>query len=87
MICHGELARLKPPIHRLTSFYLTIAIGGVVGGVFVAIIAPIVFNSYWEFHIGLLGTGFLAWLCVHRETTKELLGTRNKKKGRSAKGQ
>ena len=34
MVCHGELARLKPDTHRLTSFYLMVAAGGALGGLF-----------------------------------------------------
>ena len=35
MDCHGELVRLKPPERYLTSFYLMVAIGGALGGIFV----------------------------------------------------
>ena len=31
MVCHGELAKLRPPSHRLTEFYLLLSIGGVLG--------------------------------------------------------
>lgn len=56
MVCHGELARLKPDPRRLTSFYLTVAAGGATGGLLVALVAPLVFRDYWEFHVGILGT-------------------------------
>jgi hypothetical protein len=46
MVCHGELVRLKPPVHRLTAFYLTMSLGGALGGVFVAIVAPVVFTTF-----------------------------------------
>ncbi len=48
MVCHGELARLKPDPRHLTSFYMMISLGGTLGGVFVAIIAPHVFHTYFE---------------------------------------
>ncbi|MBI4546636.1 MAG: fused MFS/spermidine synthase [Ignavibacteriae bacterium] len=54
MVCHGELVRLKPEPHFLTSYYLSIATGGAIGGVFVAIVAPIIFDDYSEFQVGLL---------------------------------
>ncbi len=54
MVCHGELYRLRPAPHRLTGYYLMIATGGAIGGVFVAVIAPLVFNTYLELHLGLL---------------------------------
>jgi MFS family permease len=53
MVCHGELARLKPGMKFLTLFYLLVSIGGAIGGIFVAIIAPLLFPGFWEFQIGL----------------------------------
>lgn len=55
MFCHGELALAKPAPRHLTSFYLSVALGGAVGGVFVAGIAPLIFPAYWEYQAGLLG--------------------------------
>jgi len=59
MICHGELARLKPSNRYLTVFYLMVAVGGAVGGIFVALIAPIIFPAFWEFQIALWACGAL----------------------------
>lgn len=56
MICHGELYLLRPPAHSLTTFYLMVSIGGASGGVFVSLVAPVIFNGYWEFFIGLATT-------------------------------
>ena len=56
LVCHGELAALRPPPRFLTSYYLTIAAGGVIGGVLVAVVAPLLFDRYVELHIGL-------WVC------------------------
>jgi len=53
MACHGELARLKPHPRYLTSFYVTVSLGGAIGGVFVGLIAPNLFHAYYEFPIGL----------------------------------
>ena len=53
MVCHGELARLKPHPRYLTSFYVLISLGGAVGGLFVGLAAPNVFHAYYEFPIGL----------------------------------
>ena len=60
MICHGELVRHKPGVERLTAFYLTIATGGAIGGLIVAIGCPLVFSSYHELPIGLLLSFVLA---------------------------
>jgi hypothetical protein len=50
LVCHGELARLRPAPASgdLTAFYLAIAVGGSLGGAAVALGAPIVFDSYLE---------------------------------------
>lgn len=49
MVCHGELARRRPDVSRLTSFYLAIAVGGALGGMFNALIAPVVFDRIAEY--------------------------------------
>jgi hypothetical protein len=54
MVSHGELARRKPHPRYLTLFYLTVAAGGAIGGLFVALAAPRVFNDYWELPIAML---------------------------------
>lgn len=54
MTYHGELVRLKPGPRHLTLFYLMLALGGVLGGVFVGLVAPAVFNGYREFPVTLL---------------------------------
>ncbi len=61
MVCHGRLAAERPPAGRLTDFYLWIAAGGALGGVFNALIAPVVFDSTAEYPWTL----FLA--CLLRE--------------------
>jgi hypothetical protein len=60
MVCHGELARLKPNPRHLTEFYLIIAAGGALGGIFVAVVAPLVFSSYMEWQIGITASSLLA---------------------------
>jgi hypothetical protein len=49
MVLHGELARDRPPARRLTEFYLWVAVGGVLGGVFNALIAPVAFDTVIEY--------------------------------------
>lgn len=53
MICHGELYQLRPHPKHLTSFYLMIAAGGAMGGLFVALAAPNLFDNYYEMHLSL----------------------------------
>lgn len=66
MVCHGELARSRPSPRHLTSFYLTIAAGGALGGVFAALIAPRVFREFSEYPIGLAGACILGFVCWMR---------------------
>ncbi|HET6932574.1 MAG TPA: hypothetical protein VFI45_19775 [Candidatus Acidoferrum sp.] len=59
MVCHGELARSKPVPRHLTGFYLTIASGGALGGAFVVLLAPHLFQGFFEFQTGLIACGLL----------------------------
>jgi hypothetical protein len=70
MVCHGEMVRLKPPSRYLTSFYLLISLGGAIGGAFVSLIAPQLFNGYWELHFILLLVVLLVGLLVSRQAFK-----------------
>jgi len=54
MFLHGELARAKPHPALLTSYYLSIAAGGALGGAFVALAAPRIFRGYFELQLGLV---------------------------------
>lgn len=56
MLCHGELYLLRPAAQHLTTFYLIVSVGGAVGGIFVNLVAPQIFNGYWEFFVGLAMT-------------------------------
>ena len=59
MVCHGELALLKPHPAQLTRFYLMMSLGGAAGAVLVAIIAPLVLPGYFELGIALISLGVL----------------------------
>jgi SAM-dependent methyltransferase len=54
MIFHGELAKDRPAPIRLTEFYLCISIGGLLGGLFNALIAPILFQNIMEYPLVML---------------------------------
>ena len=72
MVCHGEVYRLRPDAGQLTAFYLCMAFGGALGGVFVGLIAPLVFNNYYELHIAMvLAPALIAFLLL-REQTRHL---------------
>ena len=60
LFCHGELYRSRPAARHLTAFYLTISAGGALGGLLVAVVAPLVFNAYYELGLALLALAVLA---------------------------
>ena len=60
MFFHGELAARKPAPYHLTSFYLMVSLGGALGGITVGLIAVKVFNTYYEFGVGLVVTLLIA---------------------------
>lgn len=67
MTCHGEMVRLRPRAEHLTEFYLWMAFGGVLGGTFNAIVAPLVFDQLLEFPIGLVFAALLVPAAVSTE--------------------
>ena len=60
LACHVELTHLKPHPRYLSSFYLMIALGGALGGVFAGVLSPLVFDSYHELPLGLAASAALA---------------------------
>ena len=57
LMCHQRLAARRPPPDRLTEFYLLMSLGGVVGGAFTALLAPVLFNGVWEYPLVLVLAG------------------------------
>jgi hypothetical protein len=53
MVCHGELARLRPVPRYLTDYYLLMSLGGVLGGLFTALLAPLAFDQILEYPLAL----------------------------------
>jgi hypothetical protein len=64
MFLHGELARMRPAPRYLTRFYLMVSLGGALGGLLVGIVAPKVFEGYWEIGIGLVLTALVGVLVL-----------------------
>ena len=67
MFCHGELARLKPHPTHLTSFYLMCSLGGAIGALFVALVAPQVFSGDYELRIAIGSCALLVLVVLHRD--------------------
>jgi hypothetical protein len=59
MVCHGELARRRPPVRHLTEFYLWISVGGALGGVFNVLVAPVSFSRLWEYPLAIVAACLL----------------------------
>jgi hypothetical protein len=74
MVCHGEVYRIRPGPEKLTAYYLCIALGGAVGGTFVAIVAPLVFKGIYETPFLTLLLASLVTLLVWRERLRISLG-------------
>jgi hypothetical protein len=75
-LVHGELYRLRPHPQRLTAYYLCIAGGGAVGGLFVGVAAPVVFSDYYELGAGIAACWALLAFCVWRDPASALHGGR-----------
>lgn len=62
MLGHGMLSADRPKASHLTEFYLVMSIGGALGGLFNGIVAPLIFETTWEYQIALLcGAALLPW--------------------------
>ena len=71
---HGTLAVDRPPATSLTTFYLVIAVGGVLGSAFVALVAPVAFKGIWEFPLLLIGALVAIALCADGEPWSRATG-------------
>jgi hypothetical protein len=68
MFCHGELALRKPAPAHLTEFYLMVSLGGAAGSALVAVAAPLLFRSVYEFSLGLAACAALALILEYRRS-------------------
>ena len=66
LACHAELAHLKPHPRHLSSFYLMIALGGTLGGIFAGVVAPLIFDSYHELPLSLAAAAVLTLFFLGR---------------------
>ncbi|HEY6350096.1 MAG TPA: fused MFS/spermidine synthase [Candidatus Angelobacter sp.] len=73
MVCHGELAGSKPDSRSLTYFYLLTSAGGVLGGFFVAIIAPHIFKTYMELPLWMVLCATFVFMMAWKQTRKRSL--------------
>jgi hypothetical protein len=68
LACHLELARQRPEPKFLTAFYLWLSVGGALGGLCVALIAPVLFSDLTELPLALFAcAAFYAWSSRERD--------------------
>ncbi len=68
LVCHTELAARRPDTRQLTAYFLLISVGGALGGVFSALLAPVLFPGPWEYPLLLVAA------CLLRPPHQALLG-------------
>jgi hypothetical protein len=56
---HARLYDLRPAPEQLTTFYLAMSIGGALGGLFTALIAPLLFDWVWEHPLLVIAAALL----------------------------
>ena len=59
LICHGCLAQDRPDPSNLTDYYFAVSLGGVMGGIFNALIAPLIFKTILEYPLAIAAAAFL----------------------------
>ncbi len=67
LVCHGRLAQSRPAANHLTEFYLWMSFGGVLGGVFNALVAPSIFSGIVEYPLAVM----FACLLLPKLTSRE----------------
>lgn len=67
LVCHGELAQDRPPAEHLTAYYLWMSLGGMLGGVVVALLAPVLFHrlGMLEYPLALLAAAMVRPRCMN----------------------
>lgn len=71
MVCHGELAKLRPSTQHLTRYYLIMSFAGMLGGMFNTFVAPFVFNGIYEYPL-MIVAALLLRPGLHLPLTKKL---------------
>jgi hypothetical protein len=72
LVCHGQLAKDRPPARHLTEFYLWLSFGGVLGGLFNSLIAPNIFKTVVEYPLAIV---LALMLCPRRPDDKQAANT------------
>ena len=70
LLCHGELYQKRPHVQWLTNYYITIAVGGWFGGLFVSLFAPRYFTGLYEYLLAVIAIGLVLWWVNYKEFNK-----------------
>jgi hypothetical protein len=73
MVCHTRLAEKRPDVSHLTGYFVCVSLGGVLGGVAAALLAPKVFSSILEYPLAIGAAVLLRPNSVHAD---RVAGTR-----------
>ncbi len=73
LTCHAKVASSRPKPRHLTSYYLVIALGGIMGSSFNSFIAPLILNDYFEYQIALAASAAVLICSIHFERKKALV--------------
>jgi hypothetical protein len=74
-IAHGELYRLRPDVRYLTKYYLYITLGGALGGIAIALVAPLLFSDFYELPLTCCALIILlSAITIHNQAEKKRSG-------------
>lgn len=73
LLCHGELVRLKPAPRYLTTFYLSVSVGGALGGILVGVVCPAIFSGYHELHLAIIAAALFSGYVFGQEAFRTWL--------------
>ncbi|HEU4835342.1 MAG TPA: fused MFS/spermidine synthase [Pyrinomonadaceae bacterium] len=73
LVSHQRLAQSRPPVSRLPEYFLWIAVGGVLGGIFNALLAPLLFSAPYEYPIAIILALLVRPVTAQEEKTKSWL--------------
>jgi uncharacterized membrane protein YhaH (DUF805 family) len=73
LVSHQRLAQGRPHVSKLPEYYLWIAIGGVLGGIFNALVAPLIFSTPFEYPIAIVLALLVRPITSQEQATKSWL--------------
>src|ERR1041384_357722 len=75
LVSHQRLAQSRPHVSKLPDYYLWIAVGGVLGGIFNALVAPMVFSTPFEYPAAIILALLVRPVTMQEQKTKSLMRT------------